>query len=144
MSVFNVTQAISSSLATVLLNAVDAAVDPDAAGYIEFYTGTMPAKPETAPGGGNTKLGTCTCSVTSGTVASGVYTFSAITMDSSADATGTAAWARVRDGAGNACFDVDVSVTGGTGTVQMPTTSIVSGGPIAFNSFTIKFSPGTW
>ena len=141
MGVFNVTQAISTSLSTVLLNAVDADA---AAGYIEFYTGTMPAKPETAPGGGNTKLGTCTCSVTSGTVASGVYTFSAITMDSSADATGTAAWARVRDGAGNACFDVDVSVTGGTGTVQMPTTSIVSGGPIAFNSFTIKFSPGTW
>ena len=144
MAVFNVTQAISSSLATVLLNAVDAAVDPDAAGYIEFYTGTMPAKPETAPGGGNTKLGTCTCSVTSGSVASGVYTFSAITMDSSADATGTVTWARIRDGAGNACFDVDVSVTGGTGTVQMPTTSIVAGGPIAFNSFTIKFSPGTW
>lgn len=141
MGVFNVTQAISTSLSTVLLNAVDADA---AAGYIEFYTGTMPAKPETAPGGGNTKLGTCTCSVTSGSVASGVYTFSAITMDSSADATGTAAWARVRDGAGNACFDVDVSVTGGTGTVQMPTTSIVAGGPIAFNSFTIKFSPGTW
>lgn len=141
MGVLNVTQAISTSLSTVLLNAVDA--DP-AAGYIEFYTGTMPAKPETAPGGGNTKLGTCTCSVTSGTVASGVYTFSAITMDSGADATGTAAWARVSDGAGNACFDVDVSVTGGTGTVQMPTTSIVSGGPIAFNSFTIKFSPGAW
>ena len=141
MAVFNVTQAISSSLATVLLNAVDNDASP---GYIEFYTGTMPAKPETAPGGGNTKLGTCTCSVTSGSVASGVYTFSAITMDSSADATGTATWARVRDGAGNACFDVDVSVTGGTGTVQMPTTSIVAGGPIAFNSFTIKFSPGTW
>jgi len=141
MGVFNVTQAISTSLSTVLLNAVDADA---AAGYIEFYTGTMPAKPETAPGGGNTKLGTCTCSVTSGTVASGVYTFSAITMDSAADADGTAAWARVRDGAGNACFDVDVSVTGGTGTVQMPTTSIKSGGPIAFNSFTIKFSPGTW
>lgn len=141
MAVFNVTQAISTSLSTVLLNAVD---NDAAAGYIEFYTGTIPAKPETAPGGGNTKLGTCTCSVTSGTVASGVYTFSAITMDSSADATGTAAWARVRDGAGNACFDVDVSVTGGTGTVQMPTTSLVAGGPIAFNSFTVKFSPGTW
>lgn len=141
MAVFNVTQAISSSLATVLLNAVDSDAAP---GYIEFYTGTIPAKPETAPGGGNTKLGTCTCSVTSGSVASGVYTFSTITMDSSADATGTATWARVRDGAGNACFDVDVSVTGGTGTVQMPMTSIVAGGPIAFNSFTIKFSPGTW
>ena len=141
MAVFNVTQAISSSMMTVLLNAVDSDA---AAGYIEFYTGTMPAKPETAPGGGNTKLGTCTCSVTSGAVASGVYTFSAITADSSADATGTAAWARVRDGAGNACFDADVSVTGGTGTVQMPTTSITSGGPIAFNSFTIKMSPGAW
>ena len=141
MGVFNVTQAISSSLATVLLNAVD---NDAAAGYIEFYTGTMPAKPETAPGGGNTKLGTCTCSVTSGSVASGVYTFSAITADSSADATGTAAWVRVRDGAGNACFDADVSVTGGSGTVQMPTTSITYGGPIAFNSFTIKMSPGAW
>ena len=141
MAVFNVTQAISSSMMTVLLNAVDADA---AAGYIEFYTGTMPAKPETAPGGGNTKLGTCTCSVTSGSVASGVYTFSAITADSMADDTGVAAWVRIRDGAGNACFDADVSVTGGTGTVQMPTTSITAGGPIAFNSFTIKMSPGAW
>lgn len=141
MAVFNVTQAISSSMMTVLLNAVDADA---AAGYIEFYTGTMPAKPETAPGGGNTKLGTCTCSVTSGAVASGVYTFSAITADSGADADGTAAWVRVRDGAGAACFDADVSVTGGSGTVQMPTTSITAGGPIAFNSFTVKMSPGAW
>lgn len=141
MAVFNVTQAISNSLTTVLLNAVDA---DTSAGYIEFYTGTIPGKPETAPGGGNTKLGTCTCSVTSGSVANGVYTFSAITLDSSADATGTATWARVKDGAGNACFDVDVSATGGSGVIQMPTTSIISGGPITFNSFTITFNPGTW
>ena len=47
MAVLNVTQAISSSMMTVLLNAVDADA---AAGYIEFYTGTMPAKPEAAPG----------------------------------------------------------------------------------------------
>lgn len=141
MAVFNVTQAISSSMMTVLKNAVDADA---AAGYIEFYTGTIPAKPETAPGGGNTKIGTCTCSVTSGSVANGVYTFSAITADSSADATGTVTWCRIRDGAGNACFDADVSVTGGSGTTQMPTTSITAGGPIAFNSFTINMSPGTW
>lgn len=52
MGVFNVTQAISSSMMTVLLNAVD---NDAAAGYIEFYTGSMPAKPESAPTGDRPK-----------------------------------------------------------------------------------------
>lgn len=141
MAVIRVTQAISGNMVTVIRDAVD--VDANA-GYIEGYTGSMVAKPETAPGGGNTKLFTCPCSVTSGTIASGVLTFNAITTDTLADATGTLAWIRVRDGAGQAVMDLDVSVTGGSGFAQVPTTSIVANGPVAFSSFTVNISPGTW
>lgn len=42
-----------------------------------------------------TLLGTLTCAATLGTVASGVLTFNAITQDSSADASGTFALARL-------------------------------------------------
>ncbi len=34
-------------------------------------------------------------------------------------------------------MDLDVTVTGGGGYVQMASTSITAGGPIAFSSFTI-------
>jgi hypothetical protein len=63
---------------------------------------------------------------------------SAIAQDSSADATGTATWARIADSAGNTVMDVNMSVTGGGGALQLNTTSIVSGGPILISSFVIS------
>jgi len=110
---------------------------------LKIRTGSVPATCATADSG--TVLATCTLpSDWMAAASGGTKSLSGTWQDTSADATGTAAWVRVRDGAGNACFDADVSVTGGSGTVQMPTTSITSGGPIAFNSFTIKMSPGAW
>lgn len=140
MAVFRVTQALSTTICNAILAAIDAGA---AGGTINFYTGTMPAKPETGITS-QTLLGTCTYSVTSGTVSAGVFTAAAITQDSSADATGTAAWARIKDSDGNAVFDCDVTVVGGGGIIQMVTTSVVTGGPIAFTSFVISMSPGAW
>lgn len=110
---------------TQILNAIDGG---SGAGKLKFYDGTRPATGGTA----TTLLGTVTCSDPCGTVSSGVLTFSAFTQDSSADATGTATWARFTDS--DDTFVADVSV-GASGTeIVMNTTSIVSGGPISISS----------
>lgn len=99
---------------------------------LQIYTGTIPA----SMGGAiaDTLLATLTPSATVATQANGVITFDAITEDSSADASGTAGWARIldRDGAEAAYFTV--SAVGGGGDIQLNTTSIVSGGPVSITS----------
>lgn len=105
---------------------------------IKFYTGTQPANADTALSG-NTLLGTLTCTDPEAPAASsGTTTFSAITQDSSADATGTATFARIQDSDGNNVIDCDVTATGGGGAITLNTTSIVTGGPIVISSFTIS------
>jgi hypothetical protein len=83
-----------------------------------------------------TLLGTCTFDSTCGSVAAGTFTADAITPDASADASGTATWARIQDSNGVVVIDTDVTVTGGGGFIQMPANALVAGGPIAFTSFT--------
>lgn len=140
MATIRVTQAIATSVCGVVQTAIDAGT---LGGTVEIYTGTMPAKPETGITS-QVLLGTCTFDTTSGSIAAGVFTAAAITQDSAADATGTATWARLRDGDGTTVLDCDVTTVGGGGAIQMVTTSIVIGGPIAFTSFTITMPPGTW
>jgi hypothetical protein len=60
-----------------------------------------------------------------------VLTFSTITQDASADATGTATWFRVLDGSGSFVMDGAITVTGGGGDMTLNTTSITIGGPIS-------------
>ena len=106
------------------------------AGTIKLYTGTKPADPDTAIGS-QVLLGTLTLSDPAGTVSGRTLTFGAVTMDSAADATGTATWARLADSAGVAVIDIDITTTGGGGFGQMNTTSIVIGGPITAPSVVI-------
>jgi hypothetical protein len=104
-------------------------------GTIKIYTGTQPASADDGIGGA-TLLGTLTFSKPSAPASSGgVLTFNAITQDDAADATGTATWARIVDSTGNTIFDCDVGTAGAT--INLNTTSIVAGGPIAITSFTI-------
>jgi len=111
-------------------------------GTIKFYTGTQPASADDPPTGA-TLLGTLTYAKPSAPAASGgVLTFNPITQDDAADATGTAAWARVADSADNTVFDCDVTATGGGGTIQLNTVNIVAGGPISITSFTITVPAG--
>lgn len=118
---------------TVINNAINGGAGD---GTIKFYNAPMPAT--TATGiTTQTLLGTCTCADPAGVEVGGTLTFSAIDNDVSADATGTAAWVRIADSAGTVVMDLDVTATGGGGYVQMASTSITAGGPIAFNSFTI-------
>ena len=131
---------LNDAAANAALDAIRDLIDAGSgAGYLEIYNGSIPTNAATAVGS-QTLLGTLTFSDPSAANASSrTLTFSAITSDSSADATGTATWARVYDSDANAIMDV--SIGSGSGVVlQFNTTSIVSGGPIAITAFTLSFA----
>lgn len=105
----------------------------------KLYTGTQATDPDTAVGA-QTLLGTLTFSNPAFGAAAdanpgGRATASAITSDSSADATGTATWFRTAQGGGTAVMDGSV----GTSSADMilNTVSIVSGAEIAVTSWTV-------
>lgn len=127
---------LKDSVLAPILAALDAG---STGGTVKLYTGTMPASAVTAITT-QTLLGTLTFSKPCGVIASGALAMSAITQDSSADATGTATWARIEDSNGVAVMDIDCSATGGSGALQLNTTSIVAGGPILITSFVISVS----
>lgn len=104
---------------------------------IEIYSGTIPTNADTAIGA-QVLLAVLTCSDPAAPAASAsVLTFSAITGDSSANATGTATWARIKDSTGATVFDCSVTATGGGGVMTLNTTSIVSGSPVSITSGTL-------
>lgn len=133
MAIIRFVTAVKNSALDTIKTAIDAG---SGAGTIKIYTGTQPTSPADAITT-QTLLGTLTFSDPCGTSASGTLTMSAITQDSSADATGTATWARIADSTGATVCDVDVTATGGGGTLQFNTTSFVVGGPILISAFTI-------
>lgn len=140
MAIFRLVTAVKNACLGPIRDAIDAG---SGAGTIKIYTGTIPASPADAVGsaGTNTLLGTLTfsdpCTASPGSLTGGVLTMGAITQDSSADATGVATWARIQDSTGATVGDIDVSNSGGGGTLQLNTISIVAGGPILITAFTI-------
>ncbi len=125
----------STTLRNALANAGKTAIDTGAGagGTIKIYTGSPPSDPQQAPTG--TLLVTLTFSKPSfGAAATGVITANSIPQVNAA-ATGAAGWARIADCDGNAMADVDVGTSGAT--INLNTTSIVSGGPVAISSATI-------
>jgi len=134
MAIVRIATTVKNSMLTPIRDAIDAG---SGAGTIKVYTSPMATLPSDAIST-QTLLGTLTFSDPSGaTPSGGVFTASAITQDSSADATGTAAWARIADSAGVTVMDMDITVTGGGGSMQMNTTSIVIGGPILISAMTV-------
>jgi hypothetical protein len=101
-----------------------------ASAIITLYTGTRPATGGTV----TTALGTVTGNSGGfGTVSNGVLTASAIT-NGTATATGTATWARLTSSGGTFVADMDVSVTGGAGDLQLGTVSIVANAILSVTS----------
>jgi len=133
MAIIRFVNAVKNSALDTIKTAIDAGAG---AGTIKVYTGTQPTTAADAITT-QTLLGTLTFSDPCGTSSGGTLTFSAITQDSAADATGTATWARIADSTGATVCDVDVTATGGGGTLQFNTTSFVIGGPILISSFTV-------
>lgn len=99
----------------------------------KIYSGTIPATPETTPGG--TLLGTVTFA--SATNSGPVVT----TSDPAAVnpvANGTAAWARILKSDGTTVFgDVDVTATGGGGSIQLTTLALTTAVPVDVAAVTI-------
>ncbi len=121
---------VRSTMATAILSALDAGAG---AGKIRLYSGARPAM----GGSPTTQLAELTLSKPAGTVSNGVLTFAAITPDSSADATGTATWARIVDGAGATVVDASVTATGGGGDIQINSTAISIGQKVSCSSAAI-------
>lgn len=113
---------------------------------LDAFTALINAGSGTATGileiwtsGTTTLLGTLTFSNPAFPAASsGSATASAITQDSSADATGTAAIFLVKNRSGTEVFRGTITATGGGGDLQLNTVSIVSGGPIQVTSFVLS------
>lgn len=106
------------------------------AGLLRIYDGTQPAGPGTAIST-QTLLAELTCgSPFAGSTSSGVLTANSITSDSSANATGTAAWARIVKSDGTtAVMDCTVGTSGAD--INLVTTSIVSTQPVAISSWVL-------
>ena len=100
---------------------------------LRIYNGTRPATGGTA----TTLLAELTCgSSLAAAAAGGVLTFNAITSDTSADATGTATWARIVKSDGTThVLDCSVGTSGAD--INLNTTSIVSGASVAVTSAAI-------
>lgn len=126
---------ITNAAASAAADAVTARVDAGAgAGKLRIYDGSQPATADTAIGA-QVKLAELTFSDPAfGAASNGVATANAITADSSADATGTAAWFRVVDSNGTTVFDGTVGTSGAD--LNLNTTSIVAGAEVAVSSLT--------
>ena len=123
--------ALRNALADTINTLLNAGSGP---ATIEIYSGTIPTNADTAIGA-QVLLAVLTCTDPAAPSASAsVLTFSTITGDSSANATGTATWARVKDSTGATVFDCTVSATGGGGVMTLNTTAIVSGSPVSITS----------
>jgi hypothetical protein len=118
----------ASSLRTTRITAVLTAIDADASpGTLEIGTASMAST-----------LAVLTLADPAGTVAGDVLTLdcSPALSDASANNTGTAAAARIKDGAGNVIVSGLTVGTSGTNIV-LNTTSIVSGQVVEITSATI-------
>ena len=138
MAIIRFVDAVKNAVLLPIKTAIDAGSGP---GTIKFYTGTQPTLPSDAVVA-QVLLGTVTFQDPSGpNPTSGAFTAATpLVQDSAADATGVATWARIADSTGATVCDVNVTATGGGGTIQLNTTSIVIGGPIIISSFAITIS----
>ena len=115
---------------TAVLSAIDAG---SGAGTLKIYAGSVPANVGASLGAA-TLLGTLTLSDPAGTVSAGVLTFSAITQDSSADASGTPTFARIATSDGTDILQCSAGV--GSGGLNLGANP-VSGQPLQISSLTL-------
>jgi hypothetical protein len=131
---------INNATAKAMADAFTLQLDAGTAALIRIYTGSQPTDPDTAIGA-VTLLAELTMTATSFGAATdanpgGLITAAAITSDSSADNTGTAAWFRMwTQNAGTAVADGSVGTSGCD--LNLNTVAITSGSTVAITAFTI-------
>jgi len=127
-----VTVRLNAAIRNGAMDAIPTAIGSN--GLLRIYNGTQPANVAAALSG-NTLLAELALSATSAPAASsGVLTFSAISSDTSADATGTQTWATLTTSAGTRV--VDMSCGNGSGDLNLAGT-ITATGTVAVTSLTI-------
>lgn len=125
------TNAAASAAANAVVDLLDAGAG---AGTIKIYGDTIPADADTAVGA-QTLLATLTFSDPAfGNASNGVATASAITADSSIDATDTATWARWADSNGTTVLDCTVGTSGDD--INFNTVAFVTGAECSITSLT--------
>jgi hypothetical protein len=125
------TNAAASAAADAVVDLIDGGAG---AGTIKIYTGTIPTDADTALGA-QTLLATLTFSDPAfGAASNGVATASAITQDAAADATGTAAWARIASSTPTTIMDVTVGTSGDD--INFNTVSFVTGATVSITALT--------
>lgn len=123
-----------NAMANAFAALFDAAAGSPNAGYIRIYDGTQPTNGGDAITTQKLLAELRFGDPAFGSASNGTITANAIARDDSANDTGTASWARLLDGDGNFIADVDVGTSGAT--INLNTTSLVSGGPVEITSFT--------
>lgn len=110
-------------------------------GFIRLYNGAQPANADTALSG-QTLLAELRFGADAFPAAvAGLLTANAITEDPSANATGTATWARILASDGSTVW-FDGSVDDADANVVIATTSIVAGAVVSCSSLTFQVSKG--
>lgn len=110
-------------------------------GYLRIYTGTQPANANTALSG-NTLLATLRFNATAFTNANGVLTANAITSDTNAAATGTAAFFRAFESDGTTVL-MDGSVGTSGANMNIAATTINAGQTVSCSSFVHTLNEAT-
>lgn len=127
---------LSNTAANAAADAVCALAN---SGYLRVYSGSQPANADTAVST-QTLLAELRFGATAfGAAVAGVATANAITSDTSADATGTAAWFRVLKSDGTSAL-WDGSVGTSSANLVFATTSFVANAQIDVTSFTYSQS----
>jgi hypothetical protein len=122
--------AYSTTLRNARQDAITTAIGTS--GLFRIYDGSRPA----SGGAATTLLAELALSSTAaGAASGGVLTFSAITQDASANATGTATWFRIVTSGGTFVVDGSVSTSGSD--LNLTTTSIVATQPVSITSCVI-------
>lgn len=122
---------MATPLRNARLDAITTFAGPNA--KLRIYNGARPATGGTA----TTLLAELTCNPTFAASASGgTLTLNPITGDTSADATGTATWARLVKSDGTT-FVMDMSVGTSSADIILNTTSIVTGAAVSISSAVI-------
>ena len=129
---------ITNAVATAQLDALTVSLNT---GFLRFYSGTQPATADTALSG-NTLLAELTFAATAfPSATNGVAVANAITQDSSANATGTATFARALASNGTTVVaDFTVSTSGAD--INLVTTSITATQVVQITSFQLTQPKG--
>ena len=127
---------LSALTASAACDAIVDRIDTGGAGTLKIYAATRAATTDTALGA-QVLLATLTFSATAfGAASGGVATAAAITSDSSADATDTAAWFRIANGSATAIMDGNVGTA--TSDLILNTVSIVTGAVVSISAGTVS------